>query len=176
MAFLKICRSAHIYNYIQTQVISQQLCTNYNPKSERFYFISCSINFILVFFVVIVVDVVCFVFFPEFKSIIAFRQQHRLTNYYDLSDLYFICRLHPLSFEIRPCQDEIRKCQWMDLDELAISSEATPLSHRVAQLLIRARKRGYETIDISMEEWPLTFPGYALTKSYKLFLRTESQH
>ena len=106
----------------------------------------------------------------------AFRQQHRLTNYYDLSDLYFICRLRPLTFDIHPCQDEIRKCQWMNLQDLAVAKDATPLSHRTALLLMEGRKKGYETIDISMEEWPLHFPGYALTKSYKLFLRTESKH
>lgn len=110
----------------------------------------------------------------EFKSILAFRQQHRLTNYYDLSDLYFICRLKPLSFDIHPCQDEILKCRWMNLEELAVSKEATPLSHRAALLLMEGRKRGCETIDITMEEWPLHFPAYALTKSYKLFLRTRS--
>ena len=113
-------------------------------------------------------------FHAEFKSIIAFRQQHRLTNYYDLSDLYFICRLKPLTFDLHPCQDEIRKCQWMTLDELAVSEDATPLTHRATRLLKEGQSRGYETIDISMEEWPLNFPGYALTKSYKLFLRTES--
>lgn len=105
----------------------------------------------------------------------AFRQQHRLTNYYDLSDLYFICRLKPVTFDINPCQDEIRKCQWMKLTELAMSKEATPLSHRAAQLLMEGRERGYGTIDISMEEWPLNFPSYAATRTYKLFLRTPSE-
>ena len=110
--------------------------------------------------------------FAEFKSIVAFRQQHRLTNYFDLSDLYFICRLKPLSFDIHPCQEEIRKCQWMNLDDLAVSKEATPLSLRAAQLLTEGKKKGYENIDIAMEELPINFPGYALTKTYKLFLRT----
>ena len=116
-----------------------------------------------------------FSIFAEFQSIVAFRQQHRLTNYYDLSDLYFICRLKPVTFDINPCQDEIRKCQWMKLEELAVSKEATPLSHRAARLLMEGKERGYGTIDISMEEWPLNFPGYAATRTYKLFLRTPSE-
>ena len=57
-----------------------------------------------------------------------------------------------------------------------MSKEATPLSHRAARLLMKGRERGYGTIDISMEEWPINFPGVAATKTYKLFLRTvESQ-
>lgn len=110
----------------------------------------------------------------DFMSVLAFRQQHRLQRYFGLSDLYFICRMKPLTYEISRCQDEVLKCQWMEVEELATTKKTTPLSHLVANLLLRARDggRGFKDIDIAMQEVEMNLPDYTTSKSYKLFMRT----
>ena len=103
----------------------------------------------------------------EFCSILAFRQHHYLPTSFNCSDLYFICRLNPLTFDLQPCPDEVLKCQWMRLEELATSEDATPLSHRIARLMLEGREKGFGGIDIAMEECPSILPNM----TYKLFVR-----
>lgn len=101
------------------------------------------------------------------KSIIAFRQHHHLPIAFDQSDLYFICRMMPLTFDIIPCPDEILKCQWVGLQELQISSMATPLTKQIAEIMLHGIKVGFHNIDITSEVWPSILPGH----TYKLFTR-----
>ena len=114
----------------------------------------------------------------DFMSVLAFRQQHKLQRYFGLSDLYFICRMKPLTHDISHCQDEVLKCRWMAVEELATTKETTPLSHLVANLLLKAREgdgeggRGFKHIDIAMQEVEMNLPDYTTSKSYKLFMRT----
>ena len=103
----------------------------------------------------------------EFQAILAFRQQHRLPSF-NSSDLFFVCRLKSLTFELHPCQDEVLKCQWMSLEELAVSEDATLFTHRIVRMLNEGRKRGMASVDIGMEEWP----SLGGKSTYKLFLRT----
>ncbi len=51
----------------------------------------------------------------RFVSLACFRNQHGYR--YDKSDIYFVCRLEPLSHEITKQEDEIEDCIWMPLDE-----------------------------------------------------------
>lgn len=111
----------------------------------------------------------------EFRSILAFRQQHRLRNYFQLSDLYFICRLKPVTYDIHPCQDEVLKCEWMKLDDLAISQVTTPLTHEIAKLLLEAEQKGFSHCDIVMHEIDMNLPDYTSSKSYKLFMRSNRE-
>ena len=100
---------------------------------------------------------------------LAFRQQHRIPRYFNISDLYYICRLRPLNFELRPCQDEIVKCRWMHVEELAVSEEATPLSHRMARLLIEGNSRGLlPSIGMGIEQLWYDYEGRRI--HYKLFV------
>ncbi len=102
---------------------------------------------------------------------LAFRQQHRLRQYFNVSDLYFVCRLKPLTFDISPCQDEVIKCKWMKVRELASSQEATPLTHRTAELLLESKVKGYDFIDIRKREIEMNFPDYTVSKYYHLYTR-----
>ncbi len=113
----------------------------------------------------------CLLKLAGFESVLGFRQQHKLRRYFDLSDLYFICRLTPYTYDIHPCQDEVIKCQWMKVEELAATQETTPLSHLTAQLLLKARDRGFDACDITMQEVEMNLPDYADSKSYKLFMK-----
>ncbi|XP_077237596.1 nudix hydrolase 2-like isoform X2 [Tasmannia lanceolata] len=53
----------------------------------------------------------------EFAEVLAFRQSHR--SFFEKSDLFFICMLHPLSFDIKKQESEIEAAQWMPIDEFA---------------------------------------------------------
>lgn len=80
--------------------------------------------------------------------------------------------MKPLTYDIHPCQDEVLKCKWMKVEELAESRETTPLSHRTAQLLLEARIKGFYFFDISEHEIEMNLPDYTASKSYKLFMRS----
>ncbi|KAJ1427112.1 NUDIX hydrolase domain [Sesbania bispinosa] len=53
----------------------------------------------------------------EFVEILAFRQSHM--SFFDKSDLFFVCLLRPLSFDIQVQEVEIEAAQWMPFDEYA---------------------------------------------------------
>ncbi|XP_074893019.1 nucleoside diphosphate-linked moiety X motif 6 [Buteo buteo] len=103
----------------------------------------------------------------EFKSILSIRQQHEHPGAFGKSDMYIICRLEPSSFTISFCQQECLRCEWMDLDELARTKHATPITSNVAKLLLYGYREGFEKIDITMREFPAVYTGLF----YKLYHR-----
>ncbi|XP_022848266.1 nudix hydrolase 2-like isoform X1 [Olea europaea var. sylvestris] len=52
-----------------------------------------------------------------FLEILAFRQSHK--SFFDKSDLFFVCMMQPLSFDIKPQESEIEAAQWMPYEEYA---------------------------------------------------------
>ncbi|PWZ06743.1 Nudix hydrolase 2, partial [Zea mays] len=53
----------------------------------------------------------------EFVEVLAFRQSHK--SFFDKSDLFFVCLLRPLSYDITKQDSEIEACQWMPVEEFA---------------------------------------------------------
>ncbi|KAF8414267.1 hypothetical protein HHK36_002267 [Tetracentron sinense] len=53
----------------------------------------------------------------EFVEILAFRQSHR--SFFEKSDLFFVCMMRPLSFDIQKQESEIEAVQWMPFEEYA---------------------------------------------------------
>ncbi len=51
----------------------------------------------------------------RFQSLMCFRHWHGYR--YGKSDIYFICRLQPLSYEIIMQESEIEECMWMPVNE-----------------------------------------------------------
>lgn len=51
----------------------------------------------------------------RFRSVMGFRHWHGYR--YGKSDIYFICRLEPLTEEIRMQESEIAECMWMPLED-----------------------------------------------------------
>ncbi|KAJ6737177.1 NUDIX HYDROLASE 2 [Salix viminalis] len=51
----------------------------------------------------------------EFMEILAFRQTHK--QFLGKSDLFFVCMLRPLSFDITKQDSEIKAAQWIPIDE-----------------------------------------------------------
>jgi len=98
----------------------------------------------------------------EFASLLSVRQQHRQPGAFGMSDLYLICRLRPLTRRIRFCTEECLRCDWLPLAELARADgpeETTPITRRVARLLLHGLEHGFHTVEISMEQLPAVHPG-----------------
>lgn len=95
----------------------------------------------------------------EFRSLLSVRQQHRHPNAFGMSDLYAVCRLSPLTYRIDFCTRECLRCEWMDVGELASTSSTTPVTTRVARLLLLGLDRGFDTVDLAMEELPAVYSG-----------------
>lgn len=94
----------------------------------------------------------------KFCSVIGFRQQHNYPTAHGRSDLYVICRLEPITFEINKCNDEIRDCKWIDLDKFCSYSDNN-LSQLVAKLLKHGVENGFDSIDIKQKHMQSIIPG-----------------
>ncbi|KAL6060434.1 hypothetical protein STEG23_022642 [Scotinomys teguina] len=103
----------------------------------------------------------------EFRSLLSIRQQHGSPGAFGKSDMYLVCRMQPCSFTINFCQQECLKCEWMDLEKLARIENTTPITSRVARLLLYGHREGFDKIDLSMEEFPAVYTGLF----YKLYHR-----
>ncbi|XP_041023174.1 nudix hydrolase 2-like [Juglans microcarpa x Juglans regia] len=53
----------------------------------------------------------------EFVEVLAFRQSHKF--FFEKSDLFFICMMRPLSFDIQKQESEIHAAEWMPFEEYA---------------------------------------------------------
>ncbi|XP_037119006.1 nucleoside diphosphate-linked moiety X motif 6 [Syngnathus acus] len=95
----------------------------------------------------------------EFRSLLSIRQQHNHPGAFGMSDMYVICRLSPLSYDIHFCRHECERCEWFSLAELARTTDTTPITSRVAKVLLHGLKHGFERIDLSMEELPAVYSG-----------------
>ncbi|KAK2848804.1 hypothetical protein Q5P01_008638 [Channa striata] len=103
----------------------------------------------------------------EFRSLLSIRQQHCHPGAFGMSDMYVICRLSPLTHAINFCTRECLRCEWLDLAELTRTSDTTPITSRVARLLLHGLEQGFSEIDLSMEELPAVYSG----RFYQLYHR-----
>lgn len=103
----------------------------------------------------------------EFRSLLSIRQQHSLPAAFGKSDLYVVCRLQPRSFSIDCCPQECLRCEWVDLGDLVRAGNATPITSRVARLLLYGLREGFDKVDLTMEELPAASTGLL----YKLYHR-----
>ncbi|RVE67632.1 hypothetical protein OJAV_G00105170 [Oryzias javanicus] len=95
----------------------------------------------------------------EFKSLLSVRQQHNHPGAFGMSDMYIICRLSPLTHQINFCHQECVSCEWLALRELATTGSTTPITSRIAQLLLYGLEQGFDKIDLTMEELPAVYSG-----------------
>uniref|UniRef100_H0YUW5 Nucleoside diphosphate-linked moiety X motif 6 n=1 Tax=Taeniopygia guttata TaxID=59729 RepID=H0YUW5_TAEGU len=112
----------------------------------------------------------------EFKSILSIRQQHKHPGAFGKSDMYIICRMEPSSFHISFCQHECLRCEWMDLEELARTENATPITSNVAKLLLFGYREGFDRIDITMREFPAVYTAKQTHKTRDNPRQTREQH
>ncbi|KAJ6814341.1 nudix hydrolase 10-like isoform X1 [Iris pallida] len=77
----------------------------------------------------------------EFLEVLAFRQSHM--SFFEKSDLFFVCMLRPLSFDILKQESEIEAAQWMPIKEFAAQPSAQKhelLKHIIDAGWARAQK------------------------------------
>ncbi|XP_055745196.1 nucleoside diphosphate-linked moiety X motif 6-like isoform X2 [Salvelinus fontinalis] len=103
----------------------------------------------------------------EFKSLLSIRQQHNHPGAFGMSDMYIICRLSPLTHDINFCTQECLRCEWLELTELAKTHATTPITSRLASLLLHGLNQGFDKIDLAMEELPAVYSG----RFYQLYHR-----
>ncbi|KAI4888102.1 hypothetical protein NFI96_018446, partial [Prochilodus magdalenae] len=95
----------------------------------------------------------------EFRSLLSIRQQHNHPGAFGMSDMYLICRLSPLTYDISFCTQECLRCEWLDLADLANTKDTTPVTSRIAKLLLYGLEKGFDRIDLSMDEVPAVYSG-----------------
>ncbi|KAL2077688.1 hypothetical protein ACEWY4_027192 [Coilia grayii] len=95
----------------------------------------------------------------EFRSLLSIRQQHNHPGAFGMSDMYLICRLSPLTYDIDFCTQECLRCEWLELTELARTGDTTPITSRLAKLLLHGLRHGFHHIDLAMEELPAVYSG-----------------
>ncbi|KAL4230490.1 Nucleoside diphosphate-linked moiety X motif 6 [Mactra antiquata] len=103
----------------------------------------------------------------EFASVIAFRQQHNHPSAFGRSDLYVVCRLRPLTFDIKPCEHEILQCCWMHVDELREHLQITSLTHRISNIILYGLKHGFDSIDFTSEDMLSPYKGQHFTAFHR---------
>ena len=75
----------------------------------------------------------------RFVSLACFRNQHGYR--YDKSDIYFVCRLEPLSHEITKQEEEIEDCIWMPLDEYYNAESVSFFNKLVVRAAVESQYR-----------------------------------
>jgi hypothetical protein len=101
----------------------------------------------------------------EFRSLLAFRQHHKMPSSFGMSDIYAVCRMEPRTLTVHPCPIEIVECRWRSLAELLAQPQLTPLMRRILQLVQCGLDHGFDEIDIAVEKFDSIWPGM----TYNLF-------
>jgi len=99
----------------------------------------------------------------EFHSLIGVRHAH--VNRFGKSDLYFVCRLTPLSEEIQPQESEIAECIWMPVEQFLQHEEVSAFNRNFVELAIRTT--GMEVAEFE------DYPGLARQAVIELLLPRE---
>jgi 8-oxo-dGTP pyrophosphatase MutT (NUDIX family) len=72
----------------------------------------------------------------RFESLVCFRHWHGYR--YDKSDIYFVCRLSPLSNEITMQVEEIADCLWMPVNDYLGDEGVSPFNKRIVRAALNS--------------------------------------
>ena len=97
----------------------------------------------------------------RFESLACFRHWHGYR--FGKSDIYFVCRLSPLSRDISMQSEEIAECLWMPVDEYLDSGQVSPFNKRI----VRAALESPGLV-------PATVEGYGGEERYEFFMPRET--
>ncbi|KAK6919207.1 NUDIX hydrolase domain [Dillenia turbinata] len=100
----------------------------------------------------------------EFVEVLAFRQSHN--SFFGKSDLFFVCMLQPVSFDIKKQDSEIEAAKWMPIEEYAAQPfvREHELFDYVAKICLAKKDREYA----GFSSVPTT-TGFSSKKSYLYF-------
>lgn len=79
----------------------------------------------------------------EFRGILGFTEFKKAK--FGLNDLYFLCLLKPVDYEINKCEDELEDAKWMDIDEYVSTESKMPFFKKLKQMIwfvSQAQKQG----------------------------------
>ncbi|MCP4421239.1 MAG: NUDIX domain-containing protein [Chloroflexi bacterium] len=96
----------------------------------------------------------------KFHSLVGFRNWH--VNRFGKSDLYFICRLTPLSETIQRQESEVAECIWMPVEQYLQHKEVSPFNRHFVALA--TKESGLKTAVFA------DYPGASRQKEMELFL------
>jgi ADP-ribose pyrophosphatase YjhB (NUDIX family) len=108
----------------------------------------------------------------RFVSLVCFRHWHGYRQ--EKSDIYFVTRLEPLSFDLRPDPSEIEECFWMPLDEYLSSPHTHPFNRRIVEAAMRGAREGDGTRVVDPLR-PLVIDGYGTPETHELFFPDMSE-
>jgi 8-oxo-dGTP pyrophosphatase MutT (NUDIX family) len=95
----------------------------------------------------------------KFESLVCFRHWHGYR--YGKSDIYFVCRLSPLSQDLTMQAEEIEECFWMPVDDYFASDLVSTFNKRIVRAALSSPGVIPEWID-----------GYADPARYEFFMPT----
>ena len=72
----------------------------------------------------------------RFDALVCFRHWHGYR--YGKSDIYFVCRLSPLSKEITIQEEEIAECLWMPVEAYLDAEGVSPFNKRIVETAMRS--------------------------------------
>jgi 8-oxo-dGTP diphosphatase len=96
----------------------------------------------------------------KFESLVCFRHWHGYR--YGKSDIYFVCRLSPLSEDVTMQAEEIEECFWMPIDDYFSSEFVSVFNKRIVRAALASPGVSPEWID-----------GYADPARYEFFMPRE---
>lgn len=85
----------------------------------------------------------------EFRGLIGMRHHHR--GQFGASNIYAVCRLSPLSFDIRIDNDELEKALWMPVDDYLAREATSPFNRRVVEAAVAAEPLSSVNLDNYMD-------------------------
>ena len=96
----------------------------------------------------------------RFDALVCFRHWHGYR--YGKSDIYFVCRLSPLSKKITIQEEEIAECLWMPVEAYLEAEGVSPFNKRVVQTAMRSAGIA-----------PCEVEGYAEPERYEFFMPSD---
>lgn len=93
----------------------------------------------------------------RFVSLACFRHWHGYR--YGKSDIYFVCRLDALTYEITRQQEEIEECFWMPVEEFLNHPDVAEFNRRVVRAALKDRGLVLDPIE-----------GYGTPETHEIFM------
>jgi 8-oxo-dGTP pyrophosphatase MutT (NUDIX family) len=99
----------------------------------------------------------------RFESLVCLRHWHGYR--FGKSDIYFVCRLSPLSEQVSMQVEELDECLWMPVDEYLSSELVSPFNKRIVEVAMASP--GVVLTEIE---------GYADPAKYEIFMPADGEH
>ncbi|NBB93443.1 MAG: NUDIX domain-containing protein [Gammaproteobacteria bacterium] len=85
----------------------------------------------------------------EFRGLVGMRHHHR--GQFGASNIYAVCRLSPLNFDIRLDGEELEKALWMPVEDYLARDATSPFNRRVVEAAIATDPLASVDLDNYME-------------------------